>query len=301
MTVDDPRVSTVGRGREQRRTIPESARLRASIRRAFNERELLLNLVLRDLRARYRRTVLGWGWSLLYPAAMTIVYSIVFVFFLKVKPQPGQPSGMTSYTIYLLAGILPWNAVTGGIQQGMGALVGGAPLMTKVRFAREHLVIATVLSLVVTLLIELGIVTVLTLIMGYNTLPYLPVAIVLVMLLAMFAVGLALPLAALNIRYRDLQHLMGVVLTMWFYLTPIIYPVQFIPERAHLLGREIPLRSILEANPMARFTMAFRNCFFDVQMPGWNTMLGLTATAVVTLVGGYVFFARRAPWFAEEI
>ena len=295
MTVETERFGSA------KRSIPAFARVGPSLRRAWAERELLQNLLLRDLRSRYRRTLIGWGWSMLNPAATTLVYSIVFVYFLTVSPDPGDPSGITYYAFYLLAGILPWNVLVNGVTQGTGALLGGAALISKVKFAREHLVIATVLSLVVSLFVELGVLAGLELITGYVMLQMVPFVFILVALLTLFTTGLALWASALNLRYRDVQHITSVGFLVWFYLTPIIYPPRLIPVTMQAWGVSIPVRRILQLNPMARFVMAFRNCFFDIRAPGLNTMLGLFVMSVVTFLLGYRFFTRRSPWFAEEL
>ncbi len=287
--------------RRGRRTLPEVARMGPSLTRAWRDRELLLNLLLRDLRARYRRTAIGWGWSMLNPAATTLVYSIVFVHFLKVRPDPGNPSGMKVYAFYLLAGILPWNVMTNGVQQGAGALLGGAGLISKVSFAREHLVISTVLSLVVSLFVELAVLAAMELLTGNVMLHMVPVVFVLVVFLTLFTTGVALWIAALNLRYRDVQHITNVGFLVWFYLTPIIYPARLIPEHSLIFGVSFPVRAILALNPMARFILAFRNCFFDIRLPGLNTMLGLALMSVASFFAGYRYFSRRAPWFAEEL
>jgi ABC-type polysaccharide/polyol phosphate export permease len=279
---------------------PET-RLRVAGRRAVREHELLWNLVLRDLRSRYRRTAMGWLWSMINPAMMTLIYSFVFTVFFDMKPIAGIPSGMSSYAFYLLAGLLPWNALVNGVNGASAALVGGGGLMTKVRFAREHLVLATVLAMTVSLTIELILLAALELFGGYNSLKLLPIVLILVFLLTLFISGIGLIVAALNIRYRDVQHLMSIGFLVWFYLTPVVYPAHRIPEHYSAFGRVIPLRTILGLNPMSRFLLAFRNCFYDVTVPGFETMVGLLAISVGTFFIGYRFFVRRSPWFVEDL
>lgn len=288
-------------GRPDSSRLPADARLLPALRRAIGEHELLTNLLLRDLRSRYRRTLVGWGWSMLNPALMAVIYTFVFTVFFKVRPDPGQPSGMTEYAFYLLSGLLPWNALVNGATGGIGALMGGAGLLSKVRFAREHLVLSTVLAMIVSLGVELLVLAALILVAGHMVLQYLVVCAVLMVLLAMFVAGIALALSALNVRYRDVQHLTGIGFLVWFYLTPVVYPASLIPEHRTVLGASIPLRSILGMNPMSRFILAFRNCLFDGRLPGAGTMAGLVLTSTVTFVVGYRFFIRRAPWFAEEL
>jgi ABC-type polysaccharide/polyol phosphate export permease len=272
-----------------------------SARRAFHERELLWNLLLRDLRSRYRRSVIGWGWSMINPAVMTLIYSFVFTQFFRVKPDPGVPSGMTQYAFYLLAGLLPWNALVNGVNGASAGLIGGGGLMAKVKFAREHLVLATVIAMSMTLCIELVVLVVLELIFGFVVLHLLPVIALLVFLLTLFIAGVGLTVAALNLRYRDVQHLTSIGFLVWFYLTPVIYPVKLIPKTMEVFGFSLPIRTILGMNPMSRFLLAFRNCFYDVTLPGANTLIGLLVMSVSTFLLGYRFFIRRAPWFVEEL
>ncbi len=280
---------------------PPETVVRIAMRRAIGERELLWNLTLRDLRSRYRRSTIGWAWSMINPAVMTAIYTFVFTVFFKVKPTPGVPSGMTAYAFYLLGGLLPWNALVNGVTGASAALVGGGGLMAKVRFAREHLVLATVLAMSATLLLELAVLAFMELIGGYVVLHLAPVVVLLVVLLTLFIAGVSLMVAALNLRYRDVQHLMSIGFLVWFYLTPVIYPVELIPQRFSIGALSLPLRSILGMNPMSRFVLAFRNCFYDVTLPGLGTMVGLVAISCTTFFIGYRFFIRRAPWFVEEL
>lgn len=235
------------------------------------------------------------------PAVMTLIYSFVFTQFFQIKPDPGIPSGMSQYAFYLLAGLLPWNALVNGVTGATAALIGGGGLMAKVKFAREHLVLATVIAMIITLCIELLVLVTLELVFGYVVLHLLPVVLLLVFLLTLFIAGVSFIVAALNLRYRDVQHLTSIGFLVWFYLTPVIYPVKVIPKHVELFGSMVPVRTILGMNPMSRFLLAFRNCFFDITTPGLNTMLGLVAMSVSTFLLGYRFFIRRAPWFVEEL
>jgi ABC-type polysaccharide/polyol phosphate export permease len=272
-----------------------------SARRAWIDRELLLSFVQRDLRSRYRRSILGWAWSMISPAVTALVYTFVFVVVFQVTAPPGDPSGQKLYVVNLLAALLPWNMLQAGVFASIGALMGGSGMMQKVYFAREHLVVGAVLALVVSFFIELGVLGVLVLFTGHFVFHFLPVVVFLVFLLTLFTVGIALVFAALNIRFRDVQHIAGVLFLVWFYITPIIYPVGLIPERYSIFGVSLPIRSILMLNPTARFSQVFRNIFFDVRLPGLGTLLGLTAISVLTFLAGYRFFIRRSPWFVEEL
>jgi ABC-2 type transport system permease protein len=271
----------------------------ASLREAMRYRDLLKNLTQRELRSRYRRSVLGWGWSLLQPALMTAVYAIMLGVYFGISPDAGDPSGIDVYAFFLLAALLPWNFFSSSLTTSMGTIVNAGGLMTRVWFPRLLLPLSSILALGVSLMIELGILTVaITIVTQTFLLHLLPVAIVLVVLLALFTAGLSYWLAACNVRFRDVEYLTGVLLLAYFYLTPVIYPYTFVPEKP-VLGTSITWREVALANPMARFAMAFRNVFYDVRLPGLPTMLWLIGWSLLSFYLGTRFFVRRADRFAE--
>src|SRR3954469_9766148 len=161
-------------------------------------RELMVNLTLRELRGKYKRSVLGWTWSLLNPLASMIIFTIVFSFFLKVKPPVGDPSGLHNFAFFLLCGMLPWNFLSNGMMGGMSALIGNANLIKKVYFPREILVSAVVAAFDVSFLIELGVLAVAFLVVGNMVIPWIPVVLFLVALLTVFVLGIALTVSVLN-------------------------------------------------------------------------------------------------------
>jgi ABC-2 type transport system permease protein len=271
-----------------------------AIREAAQYRDLMRNLTQRELRSRYRRSFLGWGWSLLQPALMTAVYAIMLGYFLKVDPEPGDPSGIDVYAFFLLAGLLPYNFFAGSLTTGMGTIVNAGGLMTRVWFPRILLPFSSILALSVSLLIELGILAAAVVIITHEfmILVLLPVAFLVVVLLVLFTSGVALFLTAANVRYRDVEYLTSVLLLAYLYLTPILYPIKLIPQK------EIPLvpfdiRQVALANPMARFAMAFRNVFYDARLPGLPTTLWLLFWSLTIFYVGTRFFVRRADRFAE--
>jgi len=130
------------------------------------QRDLLLNLTLRELRGKYKRSVLGWAWSLLNPLASMIIYTIVFAVILRIKVNPGDPSGLHVFALFLLCGLLPWNFIANAMTGGVEALVSNANLIRKVYFPREILVAATVGSFFITLMIEMSVLCAALLIAG---------------------------------------------------------------------------------------------------------------------------------------
>jgi lipopolysaccharide transport system permease protein len=271
-----------------------------SVREAIDYRDLMRNLTQRELRSRYRRSFLGWGWSLLQPALMTAVYAIMLGYFLKIQPEPGDPSGIDSYAFFLLAGLLPYNFFGASLTTGMGSIVNAGSLVTRVWFPRLLLPLSSILALSVSLLIELGILAIVVTAVSqkFIILALLPVAFGLFVLLVLFTSGIALFLTAVNVRFRDIEYLTSVLLLAYLYLTPILYPISFIPE-TDLPLVPFDLKQFMLANPMARFAIAFRNVFYDARLPELPTVLWLMFWSGLIFYVGARYFVRRADRFAE--
>lgn len=264
-------------------------------------RELTLNLTLRELRGRYKRSLLGWTWSLLNPLAMVVIYTVVFAYFLDIEPPTGDPSGLKNFALFLLCALIPWNYFSNGVNGSMGSLLGNANLIKKVYFPRELLVFSTVASLVVTMAIEFAVLCAILLLVGNFVLPWIPVLLVLVVIQTVFIVGIGLVLAPCNVYYRDIQHLVGILLMILFYLTPIVYPVRFVPKTAEIGGYEIPVRTLYELNPLVRFVEAYRDVLYDLRFPPLGDWAYLCAWAVATAAIGMWVFGKLDRRLAEEV
>jgi ABC-2 type transport system permease protein len=266
-----------------------------------DSRELVLNLTLRELRSRYKRSILGWTWSLLNPLASVVIYTIVFAGFLSVQAPVGNPSGLDSFVMFLLCGLIPWNFVSGSLSSSLDALVVNGNLIKKVYFPRELIVVSTVGSLLVTLFIELGVLSVILLILGNMVLPWLLLALVLVALLAAMMLGIGMTLSVLNVYFRDVKHFVNIALQMLFYSVPIVYPATLVPEHSDILGIDVPVRFLYNLNPLARFIEAFRNVLYDLRFPRLATFAYIVVWAVVMLALGMWVFGRLEPRLAEEV
>ena len=264
-------------------------------------RELMVNLTLRQLRGKYKRSLLGWTWSLLNPLATMLIFTIVFKFFFKIQEEPGDPSGMSVFAFFLVIGLLPWNFLANGINGSMDTLVGNANLIKKVYFPREVLVAANVASWVVSLLIEMTVLAVALVIAGNFVLPWLLPMLGVVAVQTVFVLGLGLGLSVVNVYFRDVQHLVGIVLQLWFYSTPIVYPRRLVPDTADVFGWGVPLGTLYDLNPMVRFAEAYRNCLYDLRLPSLETWAYIVGAAGVALAGGLWAFRRLEPKLAEEL
>jgi ABC-2 type transport system permease protein len=262
-----------------------------------SSRELMVNLTLRELRGKYKRSVLGWGWSLLNPLASMVIFTIVFSFFLKVKPPVGDPSGLHNFAFFLLCGLLPWNFLNNGMMGGMAALIGNANLIKKVYFPREVLVSAVVAAFDVSFLIELGVLAAALLVAGNFVIPWIPVVLFLIALFTVFVLGIGLTVSVLNVYFRDVQHFVGILMMLWFYATPIVYPITYVPKE----WKGIPLRHLYTFNPMVRFAETFRDVMYDLRFPSWNDTLFLVVVSGLTLALGMWVFSKLEGRLAEEL
>lgn len=266
-----------------------------------DSRELLVNLVLRELRSRYKKSVLGWTWSLLNPLSTVIIFSIVFTFFLKIQPPVGNPSGLHNFAAFLLCGLLAWNFLQNSMTGSLSALVGNANLIKKVYFPRELLVASTVGSLLVSFLIELSVLGVILLLLGNMVLPWIPIVLVIVVIQTVFVLGLGFVLSVLNVYFRDVQHFVAIALTALFYSAPIVYPIRYVPTTAHVWGMTIPVRRIYELNPIVVFVQAYRSAMYDLRWPPFLTFVELIAWAAAMLGLGLAVFSRLEGRVPEEI
>jgi len=275
----------------------------ATLSELRDSRELMVNLTLRELRGKYKRSTLGWLWSLLNPLATMAIFTVVFGYLLKIIPTTGHPSGLHNFSFFLLCALLPWNYLGNSMSGSMGALIGNANLIKKTYFPREILVAANVASWGVALLIELGVLAVALLVVGNMVIPWLPMLLVLIALQTLFVTGIGLALAVLNVYFRDVQHLMGIVVQLWFYATPIVYPITYVTQHPEptVGGVTIPLHTIYKLNPMVEFVEAYRNVLYDLRFPSLATMAFLTVVSVATLLIGFWIFVKLEGRLAEEL
>jgi ABC-2 type transport system permease protein len=260
-------------------------------------RELIANLTIREIKGKYRRTVLGQLWSLANPLATMLVYTIVFAFIFQAQPRPGDPSGVDVYPLWLLAGYLPWTFFVRAVSGSIASVIGNAALLKKVYFPRAALPIATTASVGVTWAIELGVLTVALLIAGAFVLPWLPLVVVFMVILALFGLGVGMLLSIANAYFRDVQHLTTIALTLWMYLTPIIYPLHLVEQLASRHGEWI--LTVYRLNPMERFVAVFRNLLYDTRWPAIDDVLWCVGWAAVALTAGFLVFRARDDRLAE--
>lgn len=264
-----------------------------SLRTAAAHRNLLYLLSMKELRTRYKKSLLGWVWSLLNPLSQMLIFSVVFLYVFKAQPPVGDPSGLKNFPLYFLAGLLPFNFFSITVGVAMGSVQGGAGLIKKVQFPHEHLVFSVVVAQFFTLLIELAVLSVAMMIAGNFVLPWLIALLPILGLLALFTSGIALALSALNVFYHDVNYLWSIVSQLLFYATPIIYDPKTLDLR--------PLEYITNYGPTGSFIIAIRNVVYDLKLPAWDRMAYLTVLSLLVFAAGAWAFSRLSPRFAEEM
>lgn len=264
-----------------------------SIRNAVAHRNLLYLLSLKELRTRYRQSLLGWAWSLLNPITQMVIFTVLFMMVFRFDPPVGDPSGLQAFPLYFLSGLLPFNffAITVGV--AIGSVQNGASLIKKVSFPHEHLVLSVVIAQFVTLLIELGVLSVALLIAGNMVLPWLLPLMVILGLLALFTSGVALLLSAANVFFHDVNYLWSIASQVLFYSTPIIYPISFITNDW--------LRLWVSWGPTGSFITAIHQLLYDLRMPSIERWLHLSVMSFAVFAFGAWAFDRLSPRFAEEM
>jgi len=259
-------------------------------------RELVRNLVVRDLKVRYKNSVLGIAWSWINPLLMMLVFTFVF----DVIGFGRQD--VRAYPVYFLAAILPWNMFSASVVGATASVVGNSYLIKKVYFPREVLPLTIVLSNTVNFLISLPVFFAVALVLGIHFTPWVLLVPVVLLVQIIFTVGIGLILATLNVYYRDTQIIMEVLMLAWFFITPIFWDQSIMPESKVILGLALPIRRLVYyLNPMASIIASYRDTMFYGARPALDFFLRSAATAVVILVLGYVIFHRFSSSFAEEL
>ena len=266
---------------------------RMSLRTAVAHRNLLYLLSLKELRTRYRKSVLGWAWSLLNPLSQMVIFTVVFLYIFLRKPPVGDPSGLEIFPLYFLAGLLPFQFFSISVSASIGSVQEGASLIKKVAFPHEHLVLAIVVAQFVTLVIEVAVLSVAFLVFGHMALPWLVPWLALMVLVAMFTIGVALMLSAANVFFHDINYLWGIVAQVLFYTSPIIFVTEEIPFAW--------LRAITNYGPTGSFVRASQEILYDGHWPSIERWIQVGLYSVITFVAGAWVFNRLSPRFAEEL
>ncbi len=253
-------------------------------------RALINALVARELKARYRGSVLGFLWSFVNPLLLLLIYNFVFT---KVMPD-ARGKELEPYALFLFCGLLPWTWFSSSLLESANVLIAGGNLIRKVMFPAEVLPIVTVLAGLVHYALGLLVLAAFFVYYGHPIVPanlaWLPVVVTIQLALTL---GLSLLIAALTVHFRDLRDLLQNLLTLWFFGTPIIYPLSRAPESA---------RWLFNLNPFTHLAVSYQDVLFRPEpFAGWRRLLVVGAGSLVMFVIGYVVFDRLRDTLAEEV
>ena len=258
--------------------------------RLLRHRSLIQSLVARELKARYRGSVLGFFWSFINPLLLLLVYWFVFSVVL-----PGiRPIDIEPYALFMFCGLLPWTWFSSSVLEASNVLIAGGNLIKKVLFPAEVLPVVTVLANMVHFLLGLPIIAAA---LVYFAVPVRPLELlwlpVVVLVQLFFTLGLALIVASLTVHFRDLKDILGNLMTFWFFATPIIYPMSLAPPSGKVL---------LDLNPFTHLAISYQEIlFYDGPFGHWKWLLALGGVSIVLFLLGYFLFDRLRDSFAEEV
>lgn len=250
----------------------------------YNYRHMLMTLVKQDINGRYKGSFFGFMWTLLNPLLMLAVYSVVFQFVFR--------TGIEHYPVYLFICLMPWNTFANSIAVGTVCVSNNGGILKKVYFPREVMPLAVVISNTIQYFFSAVIIFIALLVSGVGiswTALFLPL---IVLIQAIFTLGIILLLSAVNVYVRDVQYIMNPVMMIWMYACPILYSISMIPEK---------FKSLYMLNPMARIMQAYQSILYDKTMPNLMSLGVVFLVSIVIFVIGYMVFNKLQRRFAEEV
>ncbi len=253
-------------------------------KKIYNYRELLKTNVKKEIRGRYKNSILGVMWSFLNPLLQLAVYSIIFGALLA--------GGDSTYYIYICVALIPWTYFTTAITQSSFTIIGNADIIKKVYFPREILPISVVTSGAVNFVISTIIILFFVIFSGIGLSWYLLLYPVILLVQYVLLLGIGFIVSAITVYFRDLEHIIGIILLAAFYGTPIVYKLEQLP---------VNLQIILQLNPMTHIINAYRDIFYYQQMPNMKIIGLLFLVSVALLVVGYFIFKKLQKGFAEQL
>lgn len=256
----------------------------------FRHRQLIATLTARDLKARYRGSILGFFWSLANPLLLLGVYTLVFTKFFPTQ-------GVQPYSLFLFAGILPWTFFSAAILESTTSISANAALIKKVMFPAEALPLVVVLSHLVHFALAIPILLAALLAfaaMGKFTITAtILIAPVLMLMQTIFVAGIAMTVASASVLFRDLRDIVTNLMQLGFFVTPIIYRIDIIPSRT--------IRALLRVNPMTAFVVAYQDVFFWGRLPSISDSVLIVLYSCASLALGFFVFDRLRDTLAEAI
>lgn len=249
-------------------------------------KDMIVGLVRRDLRGRYKGSFLGFLWNFVNPLFQIVIYAVVFSQIMR--------NNTPNYVVYLICGMMPWLFFNDSIRQGAGCIVDQADMAKKIYFPREVLPLSAVFSRFINLLITYTLVLLYILFTGYkinvSALIFLLPALLFILL---FALGLTLLFSSINVYFRDVEHILGIILMAWMWITPIIYEADIM--------KGTPVQILVYWNPLTYFIKLFQQIIYEQVIPKASTLWLCFLISVITLFIGEIIFSKLSKNFAEEL
>ncbi len=266
------------------------------IKTIYRSRLLISTLVNRELKARYRGSVLGFLWTFLNPMLLMAVYTLAFGIILKPRyPNPELKTAI-DYSLFLFSGLLPWIWFSASIIEGGNILFVHGSMIKKVMFPVETLPIMTVTANFINFLLGLPILIIFFIALGHPITPYFLFSIPVMIIQFFFTLGLTFFIAALTVHFKDIQNLIANLLTLWFFATPIIYPFSF-----DTIQKSSWIKTALLLNPLTHIIEGYQYAFFFGSLPHYKKLIVTFIFSLVIFFMGYYFFDRVKDTFAEEV
>ena len=254
------------------------------LKELWNYREMLGSLVKKDLKTRYKGSVLGFLWTFLNPLLQLLVYSLLFSVIMR--------ANIDNYAMFLFVALVPWLFFSTSLVSGASCIMGAQGLIEKIYFPRIIIPISVVCSNFMNMIFSFIIVFLALFFTGVGVSAVVIVLPVIMIIEFFFAVGLTLIVSAVNVYFRDLEYILGILTQVWMYLTPILYSVDMVPQQ---------LKGVLDFNPMSSVILAYRDILFYQRMPDMSTLLSAVLCAVGSMVIGVFIFNKLQRRFAEEL
>ena len=255
------------------------------LRDLWEYREMIYSLVKRDLKSRYKGSILGFFWMFLNPLLQLCVYTIVFSSIMRMD--------IDKFYLFLFVALVPWLFFSTCLSSGTTIIFSQQDMVKKIYFPREVLPVSFTLSQLVNMLLSFIVIFVVIQVSGiglnFNALLYLPLVMFIEFILAL---GITFIVSSATVYFRDLEHIMSIISMVWMYMTPIIYPIEYVPEQ---------FLKIFYLNPMTSLTIAYRDILYYGRSPELDTLINSLILGVLVLILGRLTFSKLQKHFAEEL
>lgn len=254
------------------------------IKKLYLYRWTLWDMALRQLKLKYAGSKLGIWWAIVIPLILALSINFIFTTAFKVTTP--------NYTLFILAGIIPWFFFTNALTETTDSFLVNAPVLKQSLLPPEFVPIANILANLLNFLIGLLFLLPLFIVLNFKVIRLLPLLFLVIILHFLFVVGLGFLFSITNVFFRDLSHFLSIAFMVWFWITPIFYSLDTLP---------FPLRWLCLFNPMSYYIILYQNILFEAKIPSFSTMMFSLILAMISLIGGSIFFIKKESMLLKRI